>query len=68
MPDSVRPSDQIQIGDNVAYRLTTGEPAPTGRGKVIGMFLTRDGQTLADVEWDKLGPPKRLSITNLTKV
>ncbi|MGA2253509.1 MAG: hypothetical protein ABSG53_02515 [Thermoguttaceae bacterium] len=68
MPNSCRQSDEVQIGDRVAYRLTTGETAPGVLGKVIGMFNTRDGQTLADVEWDKLGPPKRLSITNLTRV
>ncbi len=67
MPDSGRPSDEVQIGDRVAYRLTTGEPSPGLRGKVLGLFNTQDGQTLADVEWDKLGPPKRLSVTNLTR-
>jgi hypothetical protein len=67
MPDSGPQSDEIQVGDRVAYRLTTGEPMPDVRGKVIGLFNTRDGQTLADVEWDKLGSPRRLYITNLTK-
>ncbi len=68
MPDSGSPSDEVQIGDRVAYKLTTVEPALGIWGKVLGLFNTRDGQTLADVEWDKLGPPKRLSVTNLTKV
>ncbi len=67
MPNSGHPSDQVRIGDRVAYKLGTGEPAPGIRGKVLGMFNTRDGQTLADVEWEKLGPPKRLNVMNLTK-
>ena len=68
MPNSHRQSDEVRIGDRVAYRLSTGETVPGVCGKVIGMFNTQDGQTLADVEWDKLGSPKRLSVTNLTKV
>jgi len=67
MPDSGRPSDEVQIGDRVAYRLSTGETMPGIRGKVLAMFNTQGGQTLADVEWDTLGPPKRLSVTNLIK-
>jgi hypothetical protein len=67
MPDSGRPSNEVQIGDRVAYTLSTGETAPGIRGKVIAMFNTRDGQTMADVEWERLGPPKRLSVMNLTK-
>jgi hypothetical protein len=59
--------DEIQVGDQVAYRLSTGVHASGIRGKVIGIFHTQDGQTLADVEWDKLGPPRRLAVTNLTK-
>ena len=67
MPDSGRPPDEIQVGNRVANRLSTGETAPGIRGKVIAMFNTQDGQTLADVEWDTLGSPKRLSVANLTK-
>jgi hypothetical protein len=67
MPDFGSPVDEIQVGDRVAYRLGTGEPAAGIRGKVIAMFNTQDGQTLADVEWNRLGPPKRLSVMNLTK-
>ncbi len=59
--------DEVQVGDRVAYRLSTGEPLEGACGKVIGIFHTHDGQSLADVEWDTLGPPRRLSITNLTK-
>jgi hypothetical protein len=67
MPHSGPPSDEIQVGDRVAYRLGKGEPRHGVRGKVLGLFNTRNGPTLADVEWDKLGPPKRLNVTNLTK-
>ena len=67
MPESGSPSDEIQVGDCVAYRLGTGEMVHYARGKVIGLFNIRDGQTLADVEWDDLGPPKRLNVMNLTK-
>jgi len=67
MPDSGRPPDEIHIGNLVAYRLS-GEPTHDVRGKVLALFNTRNGQTLADVEWDKLGPPKRLSVTNLIKI
>ena len=38
------------------------------RGKVLGIFNTQDGHTLADVEWNTLGPPRRLNISNLTKI
>ncbi len=68
MPGSGRPSDKIHIGDLVAYRLSTGEPAHGIQGKVIGLFNTLDGKTQADVEWDRLGSPRRLNITNLIKV
>lgn len=67
MPDSGSPVDEIQVGDCVAYRLSTDDPVGRVRGKVLGMFNTQDGQTLADVEWTTLGPPRRLNISNLTK-
>jgi hypothetical protein len=67
MPDSGRPSDEVRLGDRVAYRLSPNEPANEVQGKVIGLFLIQNGQILADVEWDRLGPPKRLAVTNLLK-
>jgi len=67
MLDSRTLSEEVEVGDRVGYRLSTGEPAPGVQGKVIGIIKTQDGQTLADVEWDNLGSPKRLNITNLTK-
>jgi hypothetical protein len=67
MPASDNPADQIQIGDHVIYKLKTGNPTHSVQGKVIGMFDTHDGQTLADVEWDTLGPPRRLNIESLIK-
>jgi len=68
MPNLGSQFDEIQIGDRVAYRFSTGDPLDAVQGKVLGIFNTNDGQTLVDVEWDTLGPPRRLSITNLTKV
>jgi hypothetical protein len=68
MPESDNPVNEIQIGDRVVYQLTTGDPLDCVQGKVLGMFDTQDGQRLADVEWDTLGPPKRLSISRLTKI
>ena len=67
MLDSGTPVDEVQVGDHVAYRLGTGDLVSV-RGKVIAVFKTQDGKTLADVEWDKLGEPRRLNIANLTKV
>jgi hypothetical protein len=67
MPDSRTLSDEVEVGDRVAYRLSTGEAAPGVQGKVIGIIKTQDGKTLADVEWDNLGSPKRLNITNLIR-
>ena len=67
MPDSGSPFDEIQLGDSVAYKLSTGDPVHGVRGKVLGLFKTQNGETLADVEWDQLGLPKRLNVTNLTK-
>jgi hypothetical protein len=68
MSDSGSPVDKVQLGDNVAYRLSTGDPVNGILGKVIAVFKTQDGKTLADVEWAELGLPGRLNITSLTKV
>ena len=68
MPDPRNQDQTIHVGDTVTYRLSGGGSVLDVRGKVLGLFNTRDGQTLADVEWDRLGPPKRLNINNLTKV
>ena len=67
MPASGHPEDEIHIGDRVTYRLAAGDPVQEVVGKVIGLFIIQNGNILADVEWDRLGPPKRLSVTNLTK-
>ncbi len=67
MPDASVPTQPIQVGDTVAYQLS-GAPVTDAQGKVIGLFKTKDGMTLADVQWDKLGPPKRLNVQSLTKV
>jgi hypothetical protein len=67
MPDTPKPAQIIQVGDTVAYNLS-GAHAPDARGKVLGLFKTNDGKTLADVQWDKLGPPKRVNVRSLSKV
>jgi hypothetical protein len=67
MSDSGTQVDEVQVGDRVAYRLSTGDPVYGILGKVIAVFHTRDGKTMADVEWEKLGLPKRLIITHLIK-
>lgn len=58
----------VQIGATVAYRLSSGDVASDARGKVIGLFKTLNGQTLADVQWDKLGPPMRVNVHKLITV
>ena len=68
MPESDHPVDEIHVGDRVAYRLSTGDRVGRVRGIVLGIFSTHDGQTLVDVEWNTLGPPKRLKICSLTKI
>jgi hypothetical protein len=60
--------EEIQVGDHVAFKLSADDPAHGFRGKVIGMINTQDAQTLVDVEWDTLGPPRRLNISRLTKI
>jgi hypothetical protein len=60
--------DEIEVGDRVAYQLSTGDRVGRVVGKVLGIFNTQDGQTLADVEWTTLGPPRRLSISRLIKI
>jgi len=68
MPDSGAQVDEVQVGDRVAYRLSVGDPVHGIRGKVIAVFNNKEGRTMADVEWDKLGFPRRLNITHLAKV
>ena len=59
-------SHKIQVGDTVAYRDENGDLLGTARGKVLAVFRTRDGKTFADVEWDQLMMPKRVSIERLS--
>ena len=61
-------TDTISVGDQVGYLATDGEILGNDRGKVLGIFRTRDGKTLADVEWHGLGMPKRVGIERLTKI
>jgi hypothetical protein len=68
MSQTPNPVQTIQIGDTVTYRFSVGELASEAQGKVIGLFNIKDGHTMADVIWDKLGPPKRLNVKSLAKV
>ena len=61
-------AETINVGDQVGYRSTHGEILGNARGKVLGIFRTRDGKTLAEVEWEGLGLPKRVSIDRLTRI
>lgn len=67
MSKTLHTDPTIQIGDPVYYRLGDGEPITRSKGKVIGLFKTRDGHMMADVEWEKLGPPKRLNVEKLAR-
>ena len=58
----------IRVGDHVAYVTTDGAIIGNQSGKVDGIFQTRDSITLADVQWNGLGMPKRLSIDRLIKI
>jgi hypothetical protein len=58
-------TDPIKAGDQVGYLTMDGEILGDARGKVLSVFRTRDGNTLADVEWDRLGMPKRVSLDRL---
>jgi hypothetical protein len=65
---TTRDTGTINVGDQVGHRATDGEILGSDRGKVLGIFRTRDGKTLADIEWDGLGMPKRVDIKRLTKI
>ena len=66
MSDQSTIPHRIQVGDLVTYRAENGEILGTAQGKVLGVFRTRDGKTFADVEWDQLMMPKRVSVERLT--
>ena len=61
-------TDTISVGDQVGYRARDGDILRNDRGKVLGIFRTQDGKTLADVEWKGLGMPKRVGIERLTRI
>ena len=61
-------TDPINAGDQVGYLTTDGEILGNARGKVLGIFRTRDGKTLADIEWEGLGMPKRVTVDRLIKI
>ena len=60
-------TDRIKVGDHVAYLTTDGEILGNDRGKVLGIFRTQDGKSFADVQWERLDMPKRISIDRLAK-
>ena len=60
--------DAIKAGDLVAYVATDGAILGNYSGKVYGVFRTLDGKTLADVQWNRFGLPKRLSVDRLVKI
>ncbi len=61
-------TDTINVGDQVGYRATDGEILGNANGRVLGIFRTRDGRTLADIEWDQWRMPKRVDIERLAKI
>ena len=61
-------TDTISVGDQVGYRARDGDILGNDRGKVLGIFRTQDGKTLADVEWNGLGMPKRVGISHFSKL
>ena len=60
-------TDTIKVGDLVVYLSVDGQILGDDRGKVLSVFRTRDSKTLVDVQWDRLGMPKRLNIERLAK-
>ncbi len=60
-------TDAIKVGDLVVYLSVDGQILGDDRGKVLSVFRTRDSKTLVDVQWERLGMPKRLSIERLAK-
>lgn len=61
-------TDTISIGDQVGFRATEGDILGNDQGKVLGIFRTWEGKTLADVEWNGLGMPKRVGVERLSKL
>jgi hypothetical protein len=59
--DQAVKSQQIQVGDIVAYRLSIGERAYDTRGTVIGLVTPRFGRMYADVKWDRIGLTTRVA-------
>ena len=60
-------TDTIKVGDLVVYLSVDSQILGEDRGKVLSVFRTRDSKTLVDVQWDRLGMPRRLSIERLAK-
>lgn len=66
--------DPIDVGDTVAYTRNFLDrhsqyrsDMPIARGKVRALYQLKSGVTLADIEWNKPGLPKRVNVRNLTR-
>jgi hypothetical protein len=68
MTDTPKPVQTIQVGDTVAYRMSGESLVLVNRGRVIALFNTVDGKSMAGVEWERLGHPKRVTVRSLRKV
>lgn len=73
MADWARRTQEIQVGDTVAYSKgflrSTGQytgDAPHARGKVTALIPLGKDVTLAEIAWDTHDLPKRVNVRNLT--
>jgi hypothetical protein len=55
-------------GDRVRYLTTDGVILGNATGRVLGLMRTREKNILADVEWDRLGMPQRVTLDRLIKI
>ena len=51
----------------VVYLSVDGQILGGDRGKVLGVFRTSDGKKLVEVQWDRLGMPKRVNTERSAK-
>jgi hypothetical protein len=74
MTNQSRISTAIQVGDTVAYTATFIErhgphlkDAQAAQGQVTALHNLESGGTLADIDWNKPGLPKRVNVKKLLK-
>jgi hypothetical protein len=74
MANRPRESPVIQVGDTVAYTETFIErhgphlkDAQSAQGQVTALHDLESGATLADIDWNKPGLPKRVNVKKLIK-